>query len=324
VTDRPRLAKPKLDPIDDEDHPDWTSPATADPVRAGRLRRAQAQPRHRPGEGTRTSAPEAASIVESKTPYTGGARRERGRASMKANLRKLSVIEAELFTVLRREVKDILEIGQLLIEAKAQLGHGKWMPWLRDKFALSDRSARRYMQAAEFVDQNGHVSILNLTAGALYLLSSMEENEQDVVDAVLEEIKTKRVGVDRIVEIDKELEAIEDAKPGTGPPLVETEASRQSDIRKALTDFDLGLNALMHVRTGSAPMCAQISAGTKYPKRDIESVIAFLQLVVGQEANSNTPRRGPKRPLRQGHRPRWRRARHPYQVPARRLGVKST
>src|SRR6516165_10560619 len=35
--------------------------------------------------------------------------------------------------------------GELLLEAKAQVGHGEWKGWLKIHFALSQETARRYM-----------------------------------------------------------------------------------------------------------------------------------------------------------------------------------
>jgi hypothetical protein len=38
--------------------------------------------------------------------------------------------------------------GSLLIEAKRQLQHGQWLPWLADHCAISERTAQAYMQVA--------------------------------------------------------------------------------------------------------------------------------------------------------------------------------
>ena len=38
--------------------------------------------------------------------------------------------------------------GDLLIEAKTQLDHGAWLPWLRDACAVSERTAQAYMRLA--------------------------------------------------------------------------------------------------------------------------------------------------------------------------------
>ena len=44
-------------------------------------------------------------------------------------------------------------IGVLLNEAKAQLGHGEWLDWLKNKVDFSDRSAQRFMRlACEYKD----------------------------------------------------------------------------------------------------------------------------------------------------------------------------
>lgn len=42
----------------------------------------------------------------------------------------------------------VIEIGKRLIEAKAQLKHGEWLPWLSEKVEFSETSAQRFMQLA--------------------------------------------------------------------------------------------------------------------------------------------------------------------------------
>ncbi len=38
--------------------------------------------------------------------------------------------------------------GERLLEAKSQLGHGKWLPWIREHLSFSDRTAQGYMRIA--------------------------------------------------------------------------------------------------------------------------------------------------------------------------------
>ncbi|MDP2957312.1 MAG: DUF3102 domain-containing protein, partial [Longimicrobiales bacterium] len=40
--------------------------------------------------------------------------------------------------------------GELLIEARRQVGHGGWTAWLKENFPASDRTARLYMQVARW------------------------------------------------------------------------------------------------------------------------------------------------------------------------------
>jgi hypothetical protein len=49
---------------------------------------------------------------------------------------------------LKSSVIHAMQAGDLLIEAKKQVGHGEWLPWLKANFAFSDRTARLYMQVA--------------------------------------------------------------------------------------------------------------------------------------------------------------------------------
>src|SRR6202044_2192582 len=74
----------------------------------------------------------------------------------------------------KRGVEHVIAAGELLIEAKAQLKHGEWLPWLEEHCGLSDRTARRYMRVARYKDklggENGHVSDLSLR-GALDTLT---------------------------------------------------------------------------------------------------------------------------------------------------------
>jgi hypothetical protein len=50
---------------------------------------------------------------------------------------------------LQSSVMHAMAAGDLLIEAKAQLKHGQWLPWLSDHCAMSERTAQLYMRCAK-------------------------------------------------------------------------------------------------------------------------------------------------------------------------------
>lgn len=50
---------------------------------------------------------------------------------------------------LSESVRHAIAAGELLIEAKAQLQHGQWLPWLRDHCTISERTAQLYMRVAK-------------------------------------------------------------------------------------------------------------------------------------------------------------------------------
>jgi hypothetical protein len=52
-------------------------------------------------------------------------------------------------TALKQSVKHAIAAGELLIEAKDQVPHGRWLPWLRDHCTISERTAQLYMRVAK-------------------------------------------------------------------------------------------------------------------------------------------------------------------------------
>ena len=52
-------------------------------------------------------------------------------------------------TALAESVQHAMAAGALLIEAKEQIPHGGWLPWLRDHCAISERTAQLYMRTAK-------------------------------------------------------------------------------------------------------------------------------------------------------------------------------
>ena len=79
---------------------------------------------------------------------------------------------------LNESVRHAIAAGELLIEAKAQLQHGQWLPWLRDRCNISERTAQLYMRVAKNWDEieaqmrNGVADLSLNEAAALLMLSS--------------------------------------------------------------------------------------------------------------------------------------------------------
>jgi hypothetical protein len=47
---------------------------------------------------------------------------------------------------LRAGIEHAVRAGSLLIDAKKVIDHGHWLPWIRDNFGLSERSAQNFMK----------------------------------------------------------------------------------------------------------------------------------------------------------------------------------
>lgn len=89
----------------------------------------------------------------------------------------------EIKTLMKRAAQDIIDIGQKLIEVKAELEHGQFGVWLEAEFAWDDRQAQRMMNVAGAF-KNDNLSDLKIGASALYLLAAPSTPEAARVDAV--------------------------------------------------------------------------------------------------------------------------------------------
>lgn len=74
-------------------------------------------------------------------------------------------------------VVSAISAGERLLEAKALLGHGKWLPWFTENFDFSERTARNYMRLAKHREsvQGKSAAVADLTVqGALEHLTETE------------------------------------------------------------------------------------------------------------------------------------------------------
>ena len=98
-------------------------------------------------------------------------------ASVPEPARDIEVITGEILFFKAQAGGAILEIGRRLIEAKKQLPHGEWLPWLEEKVQFSARSAQRFMKLAEGYGENDTVTLLGARK-ALALLA-LEDSERE-------------------------------------------------------------------------------------------------------------------------------------------------
>jgi hypothetical protein len=82
-------------------------------------------------------------------------------------------------TALKESLEHAMAAGDLLIDAKGKVAHGEWLPWLRDRCQMSERTAQLYMRVAknrrEIEDEQKRNGVADLSlneAAALLVLSS--------------------------------------------------------------------------------------------------------------------------------------------------------
>jgi Protein of unknown function (DUF3102) len=87
---------------------------------------------------------------------------------------------------LKRSLQHAMVAGELLCEAKAQLKHGQWLPWLKDHCQIPERTARLYMRVAKNKAEIGNVADLTVRGAVALLASPLDSFVAKVADAEIE------------------------------------------------------------------------------------------------------------------------------------------
>ncbi len=98
------------------------------------------------------------------------------------NVRPLDTIAVDIHQL---ERENIIDLGDLLLEAKSQCEHGDWLKWLTYEFDWSVDTAERYMGVAALNAKFRRLRNLKIAATTLYALVYQE---QDDLPAIIEEL----------------------------------------------------------------------------------------------------------------------------------------
>lgn len=79
---------------------------------------------------------------------------------------------AEIRILVKQTAQGIIEIGQRLIEVKERLPHGEFLPWIRDEFGWSEKTAVDWMNVTKTFKSVPGTDLNMFQAKALYLLSA--------------------------------------------------------------------------------------------------------------------------------------------------------
>lgn len=94
-----------------------------------------------------------------------------------AENRDIETITAEIIQLKQDAGSAILGIGQRLIEAKAMLSHGEWLPWLTERVEYSERVAQKFMRLAREWSNPNTLSDLGASKALALLALPPEERE---------------------------------------------------------------------------------------------------------------------------------------------------
>lgn len=146
---------------------------------------------------------------------------ERAVAVQETQVRDIEVITSEILDAKRTGGEAILTIGRGLIEAKAMLSHGEWLPWLEERVEISERVAQNFMRIARNYSNPNTLSDLGASKALMLLAVPADARDEFISEPHMVNGEEKAV-IDMtsreldaaIKERDKALKTAEQAKAG--------------------------------------------------------------------------------------------------------------
>jgi hypothetical protein len=223
--------------------------------------------------------------------------------------RPLVDLENEFAATLKNDLPNVIRRGELLIEIKKALDRGKWLPWLAEKFALSESTAQNYMNAARFAEKYPTVRDLKLDASALYRLAAKEHRLTSAqLKVVFEAAEDRWIGtrdINRLLvftapessdsegsrsdcglqpgadqrgtEIDAMAEQEDDDGEGCGPEENEAHAPHSDAAR--IDDFDATMRVMLRYAVMPTGKFVNAACAPTVSVSDIETVGNFLRML---------------------------------------------
>lgn len=190
------------------------------------------------------------------------------------NQRSIDQITVEINFYKQQTAQNIIEIGKRLIEAKQQLQHGEWLPWLRDKVDFSENSAQRFMRIAkEFSNPS---ALTDLPYTKLLSLLQVPEEERDVflkethlVDG--QEKSVSEMSSRELQQAIKERDEAERAKRTAEQALVKVRGEVQSYKGESRKNYDNYMNALVNLEKTQENL-SQIRKSREWDVQHIEKL----------------------------------------------------
>lgn len=177
--------------------------------------------------------------------------------SQPPQVRDIETITVEILDAKRAGGEAILTIGKGLMEAKALLSHGEWLPWLTERVEFSESTAQRFMRLAR--EWSNPSTLTDLGASKALQLLALPETERDVFLSETHEVNGKEKTVidmsarelaQAIKERDEALKAAEQAKAD--------QSAAEQDREKIAADMAManeriaGLNAEVEAQSTKA------------------------------------------------------------------------
>ena len=97
---------------------------------------------------------------------------------MVSNVKELNDLHQQIEGKLRSTVQDAIRAGELLTQAKDDLPHGAFLPWIEQNCVFSERTAHRYLQLYKYRDKTVRLADLHDAYKQVKQLESAEKHTE--------------------------------------------------------------------------------------------------------------------------------------------------
>lgn len=197
-------------------------------------------------------------------------------AAVSGDSRDIETITAEILQLKEDAGNAILGIGQRLIEAKAMLSHGEWLPWLTERVEFSERAAQRFMKLAREWSNPTVLSDLGATKALTLLALPAEEREQFMAENNVVDMTSR--------ELERAIRERDEARQAAEAARAEAQTAEESRARMALD-----MAALEAIRRAAQESSAQAREALEQARAELQAlrekpVEVAVETVVDQEA----------------------------------------
>lgn len=145
--------------------------------------------------------------------------------------RDIESITAEIIQRKQNAGREILAIGNCLIEAKAMLSHGEWSSWLEERVEFSERTATRFMRLAREWTNQTALSDLGATKALTLLALPPEERDSFMAENHIVDGKEKTVIDMTSRELEKAIRERDEARRAAEAAQADARSAEESRVK---------------------------------------------------------------------------------------------
>ena len=203
--------------------------------------------------------------------------------------RSIDAITSEILQLKQDAGNAILGIGQRLIEAKAMLPHGDWLPWLTEQVEFSERQAQRFMRLAQEWRNPTSLSDLGATKALALLSLPPEERERFMAENHAVDGEEKSVIDMTSRELEKAVKERDEARRAAEEAKAAADAAEQS---RAKMEADMATLKELHqsAQAAEAHSREELAKAQAELKALQEKPVDVAVMKVDQEALDNARR----------------------------------